>query len=114
MNADWIRNHCLSLPGVTERVQWGDHLVFKVGGKIFVIASLEPGGNFLSFKASPENFAELPDRDGVVPAPYLARAQWLAVEREDAVTRPELKGWLTEAYQLVRAKLTKKVQAGLK
>jgi predicted DNA-binding protein (MmcQ/YjbR family) len=88
--------------------------VFKVGGKSFVITTFEPRGHFLSFKASPTNFAELPEREGVVPAPYLARAQWLAVEREDAVPRAELRGWLSEAYELVRSKLPKKVQAGLK
>lgn len=95
-------------------MQWEDHLVFKVGGKSFVITTFEPRGHFLSFKASPEHFAELPERPGVVPAPYLARAQWLAVESEDAVPRAELKGWLTEAYELVRAKLPKKAQAALR
>ena len=113
MSTEWVRAHCLSLPGVTEHIQWGDHLVFKVGGKSFVITALEPRGNFLSFKASNESFSELQEREGVVPAPYLARSRWLSLERESDVPRTEVKSWMTTAYELVRAKLPKKVQAGL-
>ena len=113
MSAEWVRTLCLSFPGVTEHVQWGDHIVFKVGGKSFCITTFEPTGNFLSLKVSSDNFRELPEREGLIPAPYLARAQWIAVEREDAMPRNELKGLLRDAYDLVRSKLPKKVQASL-
>ena len=113
MSTEWVRAFCLSLPGVTEHVQWEDHLVFKVGGKSFAITSFEPRGNFLSLKVSAENFRDLPEREGIIPAPYLARAQWLAIEREDAAPRTEVKELLREAYEIVVRKLPKKVQTRL-
>jgi len=50
----------------------------------------------------------------VIPAPYSARYFWVALEREDAIPVPELKRLIKQSYDLVRAKLSKKVQAGLK
>src|SRR5258707_6641763 len=98
MNIDLIRKYCLSLPHSTETVQWGGDLVFKIGGKMYAVAALEPGDHWLSFKCSPEDFAELVEREGVIPAPYLARAQWVALETSDAVKGAELKELLRQAY----------------
>jgi predicted DNA-binding protein (MmcQ/YjbR family) len=67
----------------------------------------------LSFKATPENFAELCERDGVIPAPYSARYFWVALEREDAIPVAELKALIRQSYDLVKAKLPKKKQAEL-
>jgi predicted DNA-binding protein (MmcQ/YjbR family) len=113
MNVDWLRELCLSFPGATEQIQWGYDLVFKVGGKMFAVTPLEPAPVYLSFKASPENFAELTERPHVIPAPYLARAQWVALETGDAVPRNELDGLLRESYELVAAKLPKKLRESL-
>jgi predicted DNA-binding protein (MmcQ/YjbR family) len=108
MNVDWLRELCLSFPGATEQIQWGYDLVFKVGGKMFAVTPLEPAPVYLSFKASPENFAELTERPNIIPAPYLARAQWVALQTSDAVRQEELAGLLRESYELVAAKLSKK------
>ena len=113
MNVETIRKYCLSLPHVTERVQWGEHLVFKVGGKCFAIANLGPEGNALSFKCSPEEFAELTEQDGIIPAPYLARAYWVALESFDALRVRELEERLTLAHHHVFEKLPKKVKQKL-
>jgi predicted DNA-binding protein (MmcQ/YjbR family) len=113
MGAEWVRKQCLSFPHVTESIQWGDHLVFKIAGKIFAITTFEPEGHFLSVKCSDERFEELVERPGIVPAPYLARAKWVALENEDAMPPKELAGVLREAYDLVRAKLPRKVRAEL-
>jgi predicted DNA-binding protein (MmcQ/YjbR family) len=113
MNVDWLRELCLSFPGATEQIQWGSDLLFKVGGKMFVVAPLEPAPVCLSFKTSPGNFVELTERPDIIPAPYLARAQWVALETRDAVPRDELAGLLRESYELVTAKLPKKVRESL-
>jgi predicted DNA-binding protein (MmcQ/YjbR family) len=113
MNVDWLRELCLSFPGATEQIQWGSDLLFKVGGKMFAATPLEPAPVCLSFKASPENFAELTERPHIIPAPYLARAQWVALETRDAVPRDELAGLLRESYELVAAKLPKKIRESL-
>ena len=108
MDAEWLRGVCLSFPGVTEQIQWGYDLVFKVGGKMFAVTPLEPAPVCLSFKASPEKFAELTERQNIIPAPYLARAQWVALQSRDAVAAEELKGLLRQSYEMIVAKLPKK------
>ena len=113
MNVEWVRAHCMALPHTTETVQWGDDLVFKVADKMFAVAVLVPAKVALSFKSAPEEFAELVERPGVIPAPYMARAQWVALETGDAIPRAELKRLLTRSYELVVAKLPKKTQAAL-
>ena len=40
---DWVRAFCLSLPHATEDVQWEHDLLFRIAGKMFCIANLEPG-----------------------------------------------------------------------
>lgn len=108
MNVDWLREVCLSFPAATEQIQWGNDLLFKVGGKMFAVTPLEPARVCLSFKASPENFADLTERPNIIPAPYLARAQWVALETKEALSREELAPLLRESYNLVAAKLPKK------
>jgi predicted DNA-binding protein (MmcQ/YjbR family) len=113
MDIEWLRRYCMALPHTTESVQW-ESLVFKIAGKIYAVAALEPRDTWLSFKCSAEDFAELCEREGVIPAPYLARAQWVALETEDALPRAELKRLVRHAYDLVFAKLPQKTQAGLR
>jgi predicted DNA-binding protein (MmcQ/YjbR family) len=109
MDVDWLRELCLSFPGATEQIQWGYDLVFKVAGKMFAVTPLEPAPVCLSFKASPENFAELTERPNIIPAPYMARAQWVALQTRDALGREELARLLRESYEMVAAKLPKKI-----
>jgi predicted DNA-binding protein (MmcQ/YjbR family) len=113
MNIDWIRDLCLSFPHTTEQVQWGDDLVFKVAGKIHAITVLNPAKIWLCFKVSPEKFAELTERPGVIPAPYLARAKWIALETKDALSPDELSLLLRESYDMVVAKLPRKTRKAL-
>jgi predicted DNA-binding protein (MmcQ/YjbR family) len=113
MDIEFLRRQCLPLPGTTEQVQWGYDLVFKVAGKMYAVAALEPAPVCLSFKCSPEDFAELTERPGIIPAPYMARAQWVALEHEEALSAAQVKEYVQRSYQLVRAKLPKKTQAEL-
>ena len=80
---------------------------------MFAVAATEPAKVCMSFKCKPEDFADLAERPGIIPAPYMARAQWVALESGDALPAAELKGLLKQAYDLVFAKLTKKAQAEL-
>jgi predicted DNA-binding protein (MmcQ/YjbR family) len=113
MNIDWVRQYCLSLPHSTEKVQWEDNLVFKVGGKMYAVVALEPGDHWVSFKCTPEEFAELVEQPGIIPAPYLARAHWVSLQDPGALAQAEVKRLLREAYELVVAKLPKKTWAAL-
>jgi predicted DNA-binding protein (MmcQ/YjbR family) len=110
MNIEWIRQHCLSHPHTTEQIQWGSDLLFKVGGKMFAGVPLEPARVWLTLKADPEEFPELIERQGIIPAPYLARAKWIAIETERALPRTEVLRLVSKSYELVFANLTKKLQ----
>ncbi len=113
MDIDWVRNYCKKMPHATETVQWGDDLVFKIGGKMFAVVVLVPAKVWLSFKCSPEEFAELTERPGIIPAPYSARYYWIALETQDALASPELERFLRGSYDMVFAKLPRKTQSAL-
>src|ERR1700734_1470044 len=113
MDIDWVRECCLALPHTTEKVQWGDDLVFKIGEKMYAVVALEPGDHWLAFKCTPEEFGALVERPGIVPAPYLARAQWVALETYDVLPADEIKRLLSQAYSLIFTKLSKRLQARL-
>ena len=113
MNVDWLREVCLSFPGATEQIQWGNDLLFKVGGKMFAVTPLEPAPVCLSFKASPDDFPELTERLNVIPAPYLARAQWVAMQTREALPLEELARLLRASYDMVLAKLPKRTRAAI-
>jgi predicted DNA-binding protein (MmcQ/YjbR family) len=114
MDIEQVHAYCLSFPHVTEEVLWGNDLVFKIGGKMFAVIALDSASDHcMSFKCTPEKFAELVEQDGIVPAPYVARYHWVALERFDVLGDKELKARLRQAYDLVLAKLPKKLKAQL-
>lgn len=113
MDIEQLRKICLAFPGASEQIQWGDDLLFKVGGKMFAITPLIPAPVYLSLKVTPENFAELTERPGIIPAPYLARAKWVALESRDALAPSELAPLLRASYDLVVAKLPRKARESL-
>src|SRR2546430_692093 len=114
MDIESTHTYCLSFPHVTEEILWGNDLVFKIGGKMFAVIGLDPASDHcMSFKCTPEKFAELIERNGIVPAPYVARYHWVALESFDALGEKELKALLRNSYDLVFGKLPKKMKAGL-
>jgi predicted DNA-binding protein (MmcQ/YjbR family) len=115
MDMETAREFCLSLPHTTEGVQWDHDLLFRIGGKIFAVMALDAATpHRLSFKCTPETFDELIERDGILPAPYMARNKWVTLERFDALPDQEIKALVRNSYEMVLARLPKKVQAQLK
>jgi predicted DNA-binding protein (MmcQ/YjbR family) len=112
---DWVRAFCLSLPHATEDVQWEHDLLFRIAGKMFCVANLEPGVSptKIAFKCTPEKFAELVEIDGIIPAPYMARNHWVAMLDMNALRQPEIKELIEESYRMILAKLPKKTQSEL-
>ena len=104
MNIDALRKFCLSFPQTAENLQWEDDLCFKVGGKIFALISLGGVPQKICFKCDPETFAELTEREGIVPAPYVGRYKWALLERLDVVPDSELRELIEQSYSMVAAK----------
>ena len=113
MKTDELREFCLSLPHATEDVKWGNDLTFLIGGKMFAVTSLEKAHVSVSFKCTPEKFAELVEIDGIRPADYVARYFWVTVDKTDALKTDELKDLIINSYNMVRHKLPKKVRDNL-
>jgi predicted DNA-binding protein (MmcQ/YjbR family) len=129
MDAERLRAYLLTLPHVVETMQWGANLVFwigdkAIGGKMFALINLdEPRQNLqpatdnlqlvLSYSAGPASYSELLEREGISPAPYMARIHWVAVEEWNVFTTAEWQRELRAAYDLTLAKLPKKVRATL-
>jgi predicted DNA-binding protein (MmcQ/YjbR family) len=114
MDIESVRSFCLSLPHVDEKVQWGNDLLFRIGEKMFAVVSLEPASDHcMSFKCTPEKFAELVEQEGIFPAPYVARYHWVALKRFDALPERDLKQLLRTAYELVHEKLPAKIKRQL-
>jgi predicted DNA-binding protein (MmcQ/YjbR family) len=113
MTVERLRRICLALPGATEDVKWDDNLVFSVGGRMFALVNIDPP-HALAFKCTPEMFAALIERPGIVPAPYLARAMWVAEEiLGGTLETRELNDLLRASYDLVAAKLSTKARTAL-
>jgi predicted DNA-binding protein (MmcQ/YjbR family) len=109
-----IEKFCLSLAGATLSIQWGADHVYKIGGKMFAaMGPPEMRPQSLSFKTAADSFAILTREAGIIPAPYLARAQWVQLTRLDALGTKDLKAYLTRAHAIVAAGLPKKTRLTL-
>ena len=104
MSVESIRKFCLSFPQATEKLQWGDVLCFKVGGKIFALLNLNSVPPRLMFKCDPERFAELVEQEDIIPAPHFGRYNWVAFERLDALPWHDVKDLIEQSYGMVAAK----------
>lgn len=110
MNLETLQRLCRKLPDVTEDIKWDHDLCFCVGGRMFAIVSLEPP-HTLAFKCTPEDFGELIERDGIIPAPYLARAMWVQEQNlGQTLDAKEVERLLQTSYELVSAKLPKRLR----
>jgi predicted DNA-binding protein (MmcQ/YjbR family) len=112
MDAQRLRQLCLSLPGATEDIKWGNDLCFLVGEKMFCVTGVE-GPPAFTVKVPDEQFEEWCERPGVSPAPYLARAKWIQVKPEAKLRKGEMESLVRTSYALITAKLPAKVRKSL-
>ena len=116
MTLDEFDAYCAAMKGTTHVVQWGNASVWKIGGKVFAICPQdESDASFapMSFKCSDLAFELLPEQDGIIPAPYLARAKWVKLTEPDAMSDEDIRLHLDAAYEIIARKLTKKTRAEL-
>lgn len=114
MTPKQIDAFCATLPAATRTVQWEGVIVFKVGAKMFcLIAPPQHSVGRISFKCPPEHYDALSRSDGFRPAPYLARAKWVALDDPRTLTAAETKAYLKRAHATIAAALPKKKQQEL-
>lgn len=112
MNTATLEKLCKSLKGTTQDVKWGNDLCYLIGEKMYCVTALE-GPFFVSFKASEEDFSELTEREGIIPAPYSARYHWVMVEDPHSLSPKEWKVYVEKSYRMVFEKLPKKIKGSI-
>lgn len=115
MNYRGVERLALSLPGATMKMEFGPAPVFRVGGKLFLVITLDERGrpDGLWFKVEPTSFHILTRLAGIAPCPSMTRAGWIAVDGIRRLAASELKARIVRSYELVAAKLPKKTRAEL-
>ena len=114
MRLEALRACALALPQTTVVKQWGEHLVFKVAGKMFLIVGLDGTiAEGATFKCTPEEFDDLVEIDGIAQAPYCAKRHWVHVSDLDALPKAEFERRIQHSFDLVVAKLPKKLRVAL-
>ena len=109
-----LQSFALALPHTTVVKQWGECLVFKVAGKMFLILVLEAGTvERATFKCTPEEFDELTAIDGIMQAPYCAKRRWAQIADFAALSEAELSARIRRSFDLVVAGLPKKTRVAL-
>lgn len=101
----------LTLPKATLVRQWRDDSVAKIGGKVFALLDRDPGEVWL--KVSDMAYELLTELPGIRPAPYFARAGWVAISVASPLNADEVEAYIAEAHRIVAGKLTRKVRTEL-
>ena len=126
MDAERIRAYLLTFPHAVETMQWGANLVYwvgdkAIGGKMFALVNLDDDEGHernrtspvISYAAGPERYSELLEVEGIIPAPYMARIYWVAVESWDVFRTPEWEQELRAAHTITFNKMPPKTRAVL-
>ncbi|RCR68924.1 MmcQ/YjbR family DNA-binding protein [Larkinella punicea] len=115
MNIETLRNYCLSKPGANESFPFGeDTLVFKVGGKVFALTSMDARPLSVNLKCNPELAVELREQyDAVRPGYHMNKVHWNTVIIDGTIRESDLKKWIDHSYELIVASLPKAVRQEL-
>ena len=110
MNIELLQQYCLSKPGVEETFPFGpDTLVYKVGGKIFLLCSLDTEVLQFNVKCDPDLAIELREEyPSVVPGYHMNKKHWNTIIADGSVPVKKLKEWIDHSYELVVGSLKKK------
>ncbi len=99
MDLNSLRAHCLSFPGASEGLQWGECLLFRVANKIFVNVTLADTPPRVWVKCTPGRCTELLEIEGIRRAPYIGKHDWVELERMDLLRDAEMRELIAESYQ---------------
>ncbi|MCG6188762.1 MmcQ/YjbR family DNA-binding protein [Maribellus maritimus] len=115
MNIEELREYCLSLKGVSEEFPFGETtLVFKVGGKMFCLTSLE-GDLSISVKNDPEKNIELREEyPAIIPGYHMNKKHWNTISVDGSISDDMIKNFVDESYDLIVMGLTRKQQQEIK
>ena len=103
MNIESLREYCLSKPGVEETLPFGPTtLVYKVGGKVFLLTGLDDEQLSFNVKCDPELAIELREQYPCVqPGYHMNKKHWNTIVVDGSISTKQLKEWIDHSYDLV-------------
>lgn len=103
MDIESLRNYCLSKAGVTGSFPFGaDTLVFKVGGKIFLLTNLYSSPVSFNVKCDPGKALEWRERyHSVSPGYHMNKKHWNTVTIDGSINHELLIDMIDDSYNLV-------------
>ena len=106
MNIEEIREYCLSKSGAEETFPFGpDTLVYKVGGKAFLLMGIDSEDLQFNVKCDPEMALELREcYPCVIPGYHMNKKHWNTIIVDGSVPVSQLKEWIDNSYKLVMKK----------
>ena len=109
MNIESLRECCLSKPGAEETLPFGpDTLVYKVGGKAFLLTGLDNEELRFNVKCDPDKAIELREEfPCVLPGYHMNKKHWNTIVVDGSVSSKQLKEWVDHSYELVAKTLPK-------
>jgi predicted DNA-binding protein (MmcQ/YjbR family) len=112
MNIETLRDYCLTKKGVEEGLPFGpETLVFKVGGKLFLLASLDSVPLQFNVKCDPEAAVLLREQYSCVhPGYHMNKQHWNTIIVNGVVSEKLFLQWVDDSYELVLKSLSKKIQ----
>lgn len=113
MSIEDLQALCKTFKGVTEDIKWQDHLCFNIGEKMFLVTSPDSIPVSASFQVTPNEFDELSNKDGFMPAPYLAKYKWVHLDDINRLNKKEWQYYAKQSYELNAAKLPEKIKTEL-
>lgn len=115
MHLDALRTYCLAKPGAAEDLPFGpDALVFKVGGKMFALASLDALPPSVNLKCDPERAVDLRERYAdVQPGYHMNKRHWNTVGLQGDVPAGVIRQLVDHSHDLVVSGLTRRARAAL-
>lgn len=116
MDVESLRLYCLSKPGADESQPFGPQtLVYKVGGKVFLIAPLDSEKFQFNVKCDPDIAVELREQyAAVLPGYHMNKKHWNTIIMDGSISSKLLKQWIDDSYDLIVASLPAKAREQLK
>ena len=112
MDIEKIREYCLSKKGGEETLPFGpDTLVYKVGGKVFLLMGLDNEGLRFNVKCDPDKAIELREEFScVLPGYHMNKKHWNTIVVDGSASVKQVKEWIDDSYELVVGSLPKKIR----
>jgi predicted DNA-binding protein (MmcQ/YjbR family) len=114
MDIEFLRNYCLSKPGVTESFPFDENtLVFKVAGKMFLLTDLFDAFS-MNVKCEPDKAVELREHyTCILPGYHMNKVHWNTVLIDGSVSDSLLVEWIDDSYRLVMDSLPRKERSSI-